>query len=57
MAAAIGAVRFLHWVEVRLGWEAVTYVDTAQAVLGTMASAMFTFIVFVSSALLNRNRQ
>ncbi len=52
MAAAIGAVRFLHWVEVRLGWEAVTYVDTAQAVLGTMVSAMFTFIVFVSSALL-----
>src|SRR5579883_2464408 len=52
MAAAIGAVRVLHWIELRMGWEAVTYVDTAQAVLGTMASAMFTFIVFVSSALL-----
>jgi uncharacterized membrane protein len=52
MAAAIGAVRSLHWFEVRMGWEAVAYVDTAQAVLGTMASAMFTFIVFVSSALL-----
>ena len=52
MAAASGAVRLLHWIELRMGWEAVAYVDTAQAVLGTMASAMFTFIVFVSSALL-----
>lgn len=52
MAAAIGAVRLFHWFELRMGWEAVAYVDTAQAVLGTMASAMFTFIVFVSSALL-----
>jgi uncharacterized membrane protein len=52
MVAAIAAVRFFRWVEVMTGWEPSSYADTAQAVLGTMASAMFTFIVFVSSALL-----
>jgi uncharacterized membrane protein len=52
MAAAMGAVRLLHWVEVMVSWETSAYVDTAQTVLGTLASAMFTFIVFVSSALL-----
>ena len=52
MAAGLGAVRFFHWVEAMTGWEPSSYADTAQAVLGTMASAMFTFIVFVSSALL-----
>jgi uncharacterized membrane protein len=52
MMAAIGAVRVLHWIEVTVGWESSPHADTAQAVLGTMASAMFTFIVFVSSALL-----
>jgi uncharacterized membrane protein len=52
MAVAIGAVRFCIWLEVTIGWEPSSYADTAQSVLGTMASAMFTFIVFVSSALL-----
>jgi uncharacterized membrane protein len=52
MVAAVGAVRLFHWLEVTMGWQPSAYADTAQAVLGTMASAMFTFIVFVSSALL-----
>jgi uncharacterized membrane protein len=52
MVAAIGVVRFLLWIEGMMGWEADFQPDSARAVLGTMASAMFTFIVFVSSALL-----
>ena len=52
MVAAIAAVRLLHWIEEAMGWESDFHPDTAQAVLGTMASSMFTFIVFVSSALL-----
>jgi uncharacterized membrane protein len=52
MVAAIGAVRALHWLEEVMGWRSALDPDTARAVLGTMASSMFTFIVFVSSALL-----
>jgi uncharacterized membrane protein len=52
MLAALGAVRLLHGVERLQGWEADIHPDTARAVLGTLASSMFTFIVFVSSALL-----
>jgi uncharacterized membrane protein len=52
MGAALGVVQVLHWIEEALGWKSVLPPDTAQAVLGTLASAMFTFIVFVSSALL-----
>jgi uncharacterized membrane protein len=52
MAAAIGAVRLLHLVEDGMGWDSGLSPDTARAVLGTMAASMFTFIVFVSSALL-----
>jgi uncharacterized membrane protein len=52
MVAAIVAVRLLHWIEHEMGWRSDLDPSTAQAVLGTMASAMFTFIVFVSSALL-----
>jgi uncharacterized membrane protein len=52
MLAAPPAARFLHALEVWLGWESSLSPDTVQAVLGTMAASMFTFIVFVSSALL-----
>jgi uncharacterized membrane protein len=51
-AAAIVVVRLLHWIEGEMGWESNLHPGTAQLVLGTMASSMFTFIVFVSSALL-----
>jgi uncharacterized membrane protein len=50
--AAMAVVRLIHWVEQAAGWKSDIDADTARAVLGAMASAMFTFIVFVSSALL-----
>jgi uncharacterized membrane protein len=52
MVAAIVAVRLLHGIEGALGWESGLDPETARAVLGTMAASMFTFVVFVSSALL-----
>jgi uncharacterized membrane protein len=50
--AAIGAVRLLHWIELDTGWVSPVHPETARAVLGTMASALFTAIVFICSALL-----
>jgi uncharacterized membrane protein len=52
MPAALAAVRGLHGVEQALGWQPGSHTETARAVLGTMAASMFTFVVFVSSALL-----
>jgi uncharacterized membrane protein len=52
MAAAVGAVRLVPLIDEVMGWQADFQPDTARTVLSTMASAMFTFIVFVSSALL-----
>jgi uncharacterized membrane protein len=53
MLAALVTARLLHAIEEAEGWESTTFhPDTARAVLGTLASAMFTFIVFVCSALL-----
>jgi uncharacterized membrane protein len=50
--AAMAVVLLLHWIDQAAGWKSDLDVDTVRAVLGTMASAMFTFIAFVSSALL-----
>lgn len=52
MAAALVAVPLLHRVEAALGWESTGNVETVRVLLGTVASSLFTFIVFVSSALL-----
>jgi uncharacterized membrane protein len=52
IVAALAAARLLHTIEVAKGWESTIDPDTARAVLGTLASSMFTFIVFVCSALL-----
>jgi uncharacterized membrane protein len=52
MAAAMAAVRLVYQIDSLLGWEAGFDPGATQMVLGTMASSMFTFIVFVSSALL-----
>src|SRR4051812_48671414 len=52
MVAGLVAVRLIHGVEEAMGWESRLHPDTVRAVLGTLASAMFTCIVFVSSALL-----
>jgi uncharacterized membrane protein len=52
IVAAILAVRTLHWIEEGIGWEARLNPETARVVLGSLAGAMFTFIVFVCSSLL-----
>ncbi len=52
MAAGLGAAWLLHAIDEATGWRSGFDPDTARAVLGTMAASMFTFIVFVSSALL-----
>jgi uncharacterized membrane protein len=52
MAAALGAVCVVSWIDEATGWQSDFHPDTARAVVSTMASSMFTFIVFVSSALL-----
>jgi uncharacterized membrane protein len=52
VVAALASARMILWIEEAAGWQSRFDPDTARAVLGTMASAMFTFIVFVSSALL-----
>ena len=44
--AAIGSVRLLHWIETDMGWESPIDADTARAVLGTMASALFGALVY-----------
>jgi uncharacterized membrane protein len=50
--AAVGAVRVLHEIEKEMDWVSPVDPDTARAVLGTMASALFTSVVFVCTALL-----
>ena len=52
MVAALLVARLLHGLEEFEGWGSKINPDTARAVLGTLASSMFTFIVFVCSALL-----
>jgi uncharacterized membrane protein len=52
LAAAVTLVRLLHWLEGVMGWESGMNPDTMRTVLGTLAGAMFTFIVFVCSSLL-----
>jgi uncharacterized membrane protein len=52
MVLAIVAVRLLHRLEDVIGWHAPWNLETTRAVLGTLAGAMFTFIVFVCSSLL-----
>jgi uncharacterized membrane protein len=52
IGVALVAARLLHWVEKSLGLEASINPETARSVLGALAGAMFTFIVFVCSSLL-----
>ncbi|MFO0970246.1 MAG: DUF2254 domain-containing protein [Gemmataceae bacterium] len=52
MIAAVILVRLLHWFEDAMGWQSTLHPDSTRAVLGTLAGAMFTFIVFVCSSLL-----
>jgi len=50
--AAIVLVHVLHWIEKEMGWVSPVDADTARGVLGTMASSLFTCVVFVCTALL-----
>jgi uncharacterized membrane protein len=52
MAAAMILVRLLHDFEKMMGWQLKVDSDTMRVVLGNLAGAMFTFIVFVCSSLL-----
>jgi uncharacterized membrane protein len=49
---AILAVRMLHWLESDEGLVSPVDADTARAVLTTLASALFTSVVFICSSLL-----
>src|SRR5262245_50050009 len=52
MVVAMIAVRVLHRIESAMDWQTSLNPDTTRALLGTLAGAMFTFIVFVCSSLL-----
>jgi uncharacterized membrane protein len=49
---AMVIVRLLHWLEEAMGWRADIQPDTMRAVLGSLAGAVFTLIVFIGSSLL-----
>jgi uncharacterized membrane protein len=50
--AALAAIRMLHGFDEMMGWESALHPDATRALLGALAASMFTFVVFVSSALL-----
>ncbi len=52
MPAALVLARLLHGFDEAMGWRAGSDPENARVLLGTLAASMFTFIVFVSSALL-----
>src|SRR5215475_6598662 len=52
MVAALVLIRVLHWIETSMGLVSSSSTSATQSVLGTLAGAMFTFIVFVCSSLL-----
>lgn len=52
MLAALVAVRVLHEIDKDLHWVVAIRPEAIHAVLATLSASMFTFIVFVSSALL-----
>src|SRR6476469_9216202 len=52
MIVALAAIRISYWLYLHYDWELKVQPDTAKVVLSTLAASMFTFVVFVSSALL-----
>ncbi|HVJ82025.1 MAG TPA: DUF2254 domain-containing protein [Planctomycetia bacterium] len=52
MAAAMASVRLVHAIDMRSGAESAIRPETGLAALGALSTSMFTFVVFVSSALL-----
>jgi uncharacterized membrane protein len=49
---AMVLVRVLFWVDSIMGWQADFDADSARNVLATLASSVFTFIVYIAGALL-----
>jgi len=52
MFVGMGTVRSLYWFDTETGWVSKVDPEGTRAVLGTLSGSMFTFIVFVCSALL-----
>ena len=52
IAAAVTTVRLLHSIEEQMGWQSYLSPEAARLIIGTLAAAMLTFIVFLSSTLL-----
>jgi uncharacterized membrane protein len=52
MVLALVVVRFVYMLDTALGWQMSLNPETARTVLGSLAGAMFTFVVFVCSSLL-----
>jgi uncharacterized membrane protein len=52
IVVAVFTVWSLHSIEREMGWESARSVEAARIVIGTLAAAMLTFIVFLSSTLL-----
>src|SRR6185295_4841232 len=52
IVAALITVRVLHAIEQQMGWASSLSPEGARIVIGTLAAAMLTFIVFLSSTLL-----
>lgn len=52
MVIAMVTARCLHWLETSLEWHTDLNPDAARTVLGALAGAIFTFIVFVCSSML-----
>ena len=52
IVAALVTTLLLHRVERSMGWQSSLSPEAARIVIGTLAAAMLTFIVFLSSTLL-----
>lgn len=52
MVVGMVLVWTLHWIETVMGWKSTFDPDSARAALSTLASSIFTLVVFVSSAIL-----
>lgn len=52
IVAAVVTIRALHSIERQMGWESSLSPEAVRLVIGALAAAMLTFIVFLSSTLL-----
>ena len=52
MVAGLVSVNCLRWIDQRAGLQSAFNPDAARAMFGTLAGALFTFIVFLASSLL-----